>query len=227
MRTRSSTRARAAALALALVAVALGACDRIEQIRGASPTATSTGGDPLSAATPPPRITPAVAATGTFPPTPGVPLEVNPIVNAVLNGDIDGLVRLTAMTPVVCGPQQGPGSPPPCPPGILAGTPVPVLPIATCEGEYRGEAALRPTYEQLVRADQKSLVGVYEAPEPYLPHVKGDYVAVFSRDLPGQPGLGVGVLVKGGRIGGVWFGCNALPSQIVPKNADAVWLRGS
>ncbi|MGE3857999.1 MAG: hypothetical protein AB7G21_13665 [Dehalococcoidia bacterium] len=229
MSTRRIRGARALAVAcLVLGAAALSACDRLEEIRGTStPTATASGGAPVASGTPMPTITAAAAPTGTFPPTPGVPLEVNPIVNAVLTGDIDTLVRLTSMTPVACGPQQGPGSPPPCPPGVVPGTPVEVFPIATCEGEYRDASTLRPTYERLTGAENKSLVGVYEAPDPYLPHVEGDYVAVFSHDRPGQPGLGAGVLVKDARIGGIWFGCNALPSQIVPRNTDALWLRGS
>lgn len=201
------------------------ACDQLPEVVRVTPdTATMT---PSATASPPPTVTAMTTSSGTFPPTPGVPLEINPIVNAVLNGDLDSLERLTLMTLVACGPQQGPGSPPPCPPGVTEGTRVEVFPIATCEGEYRDRTSLRATYQRLTDAQNKSLVGVYRAPRPYLPHVNANYVAVFSRDEGDQRGLGAGVVVKDRRVAGLWFGCNAPPSQIVPRDADALWIRGN
>jgi hypothetical protein len=177
---------------------------------------------PTSAATLMPTATPSLAPTST---RASGPPAVDNIINVVLRNDAAALEPLVRMTPLPCGPQQGPGSPPRCPPGQPNGTPVDVFPVASCEGELRERTAVRPTLEE-VTGRMPRLTGVYRAPDPYLPAVKGDYVAVFSRQLPGQPNLGAGMVIAGDRVVGVWFGCGANPSQIVPAGTQPVHLPG-
>ena len=151
--------------------------------------------------------------------------EVNAIIDLVEARNVDGLVGVSRLTAVACGPQQGIGSPPACPPGQPSGTLVEVVPVASCEGELRPASALRPTYEQVLPTIGR-LTGVYRAPRPYLRPIEADYVAVFSRSLPGQPNLGVGVVIANGEVRGLWFGCGASPGQIVPPGTEAVFLPG-
>jgi hypothetical protein len=169
--------------------------------------------------------TPSPTATATLPAArPGVPPGVDAIINAVLGRDVAALERLTRLVPLPCGPQQGPGSPPACPAGQPAGTPVEVFPTATCEGELRPASAVRATLEEATRT-VRLLTGVYRAPETFLPGAKGEYIAVFSRQVAGQD-LGVGVIIGSDRVIGLWFGCGIGPAEIVPPGTPPVYLPG-
>lgn len=150
------------------------------------------------------------------------------LINLVLAGDPAAVEQRVSLVSLPCGPQEGPGSPPACPPGQPNGTRVEVFPVATCEGELRPASAVRPTLEQVVLASP-ALAGVYRAPRPYLPPIQADYVAVFSRTPTGgvTGPLGAGLVIVGDRIAGVWFGCAAKPAEIVPPGTEAVYLPGS
>jgi hypothetical protein len=182
-----------------------------------TPAFTAAGSPEVTAATSP-------TATGTRPPRVGVPPQVDGIINLVLARDTDGLAQRVRLTSLACGEQRGPGSPPACPPGQPAGTMVDVLPVATCEGELRPASAVRPTLQDVV-GSQPSLFGVYRAPDPYLQPVKGEYVAVFSRQAGGQ-NLGVGFVIAGDRVLGLWFGCGSPAPMIVPAGTQPVYLPG-
>lgn len=192
----------------------------------AEPTPTATPSVTATAAAP--TTVPTVPTTATPPRRGTVPTEVNTLIDLVLAGDTAALERQVALVSLPCGPQQGPGSPPACPAGQPAGTPVPVLPVATCEGELRQASAVRPTLEDLTLA-KPVLNGVYRAPRPYLPSVQADYVAVFGR-TPTTGGvigpLGAGLVVSGGKVAGVWFGCLARPNEIVPAGTEVIFLPG-
>lgn len=98
-----------------------------------------------------------------------------------------------------------------------------VFPVATCEGELRAASAVRPTLEELVLR-KPALVAVYRAPRPYLPPVQADYVAVFSRTTTQSPEpLGAGLVVAGGKVAGIWFGCLAKPNEIVRPGAELLF----
>lgn len=180
--------------------------------------------------TPTPAASPATATPSPAPsptassPRPTLTPGVNAIIDAVLAHDAVALERLTQLTPLLCGPQEGLGSPPPCPGGQNLATTVDVLPIGTCEGELLPASAVRDTFEEITRATPL-LTGVYRAPDTFLPGPKGEYVAVFSRQMSGQT-LGVGVIIGGNRVIGLWFGCGANPSEIVPPGTPAVLLPG-
>lgn len=183
----------------------------------ATATATATAAD-----------VPATASTSPAPARrPGVPDEVDAVINLVLAGDPAALESRVSLVTLPCGPQEGAGSPPACGSGQPNGTPVQVFPVATCEGELRPASAVRPTLEQVVRA-RPVLTGVYRAPRPYLPPVQADYVAVFSRTPTGAGAgtLGAGIVIAGGKVAGVWFGCGASPAEIVRPGTEALYLPG-
>ena len=102
---------------------------------------------------------------------------------------------------------------------------VEVFPVVTCEGELRPRQFVRPTLEDLTNQSPR-LVGVYRAPDPYLPAARGDHVAVFSRQTAANANLGAGVVVEGDRVVGIWFGCLAPPDRIVPAGTEPVFLPG-
>lgn len=173
-----------------------------------TPTATAT-----SAATPPRRA--------------GIPTEVDMLINIVLAGDTAALERSVVLTSLPCGPQQGAGSPPACPAGQPVGTRVDVFPVATCEGELRPASSVRATLDQVMQG-KPVLTGVYRAPRPYLPPIQGEQVVVFSRTPTGgvTGPLGAGLVVAGGKLAGIWFGCGAKPTEIVPPGTEALFLPG-
>ena len=157
-----------------------------------------------------------------------VPPEVNRIIDLIEARNLDGLEAAVRLTGVPCGPQQGAGSPPSCPPGQPDGTPVEVLPVSTCQGELRPRSSLRPTLAETLPSVRR-LTGIYRAPAGYLPHapqVNADFVAVFSREAPGQPNLGVGVVIHGGDVVGLRFGCGSTPAELSPPASEAVYVPG-
>lgn len=178
-----------------------------------TPRATIEAATPTSIATPPRRA--------------GIPTEVDTLINLVLAGDTAALDRAVILTSLPCGPQQGSGSPPACPPGQPTGTRVDVFPVATCEGELRPASSVRATLDQVMEA-KPVLTGVYRAPRPYLPPVQADQVIVFSRTPTGgvTGPLGAGLVVVGGRLAGIWFGCGAKPTEIVPPGTAPLFLPG-
>ena len=99
------------------------------------------------------------------------------------------------------------------------------------EGELRTRSAVRATLEEAV-STVVALTAVYRAPQASLhylplPQVPGDHVAVFSRQAPGLPNLGVGFVVEGPEIVGLVFGCGADPTQIVPPGTEVVFQADS
>jgi len=185
----------------------------------AAPTATATSG-----ATPAPTSSPAATSTAAPREVTGLP-GVDAIIAAVLSGDLERVVSFVQLRQVACGPQAGGGSPPPCPAGQPAGTPVPVFPVATCEGEWRSEAVLRPTVQPLLNAPE--LYAVYGMPSQWQALMPdGQYAAVFSRMAPGQGRIGAGVVIAGNRIVGIWYGCGAPVDQIVPAGTSTILAPG-
>lgn len=51
---------------------------------------------------------------------------------------------------------------------------------------------------------------------------------MFSRTPTGgvTGPLGAGLVVVGGRLAGIWFGCGAKPTEIVPPGTEPLFLPG-
>jgi hypothetical protein len=197
--------------ALALLAVA---CNGDDEGPTATPTNTAT-----RTASPTPTRTATVASTSTATvtvtstataepteapgETTGVP-AVDAVIAAVLSRDTAEVTPLVELQSLACGPQQGPGSPPPCPQGQPDGTMVSVMPVATCEGEWRPESAVAASFEPLVD-NAPELYAVYGMPAQFQTLMpSGQYVAVFSYDAPGNPQpLGAGVVIGAEDIVGI------------------------
>ncbi|MFN8585847.1 MAG: hypothetical protein U0446_11080 [Dehalococcoidia bacterium] len=225
------TRLALASLVAAVAVLAL-ACSSND--KASTPTATPTAVATTTATTAPATTTSTASATATAsttaaasPTATRIPSEftglpaADTVIAAVLTGDLDRLVALAQLRQIACGPQTGVGSPPPCPAGQTAGTPVPVFPVGTCEGEWRSETSLRASLQPLLNGPE--LYAVYGMPSQWQP-LMGDaqYVAVFSRNAPGQGRLGAGVVIAGGRIAGVWYGCGSFVDQIVPAGTSTL-----
>jgi hypothetical protein len=151
----------------------------------------------------------------------GVP-AVDAAIAAVFSGDTAKVVALVKLRSLGCGPQTGIGSPPACPAGQPTGTMVDILPVATCEGEFRGASTVAASFAPVVNS-KPALYAVYGMPQQFLTLMpEGQYVAVFSRDATGQGRLGAGVVIGGGRIVGLWYGCGAPADQIVPAGTSVI-----
>ncbi|HRC61862.1 MAG: hypothetical protein K1X87_11720 [Dehalococcoidia bacterium] len=213
------TRLALASLVAAVAVLAL-ACSSND--KASTPTATPTAVATTTATTATAGTTAAASPPATRIPSEftGLP-AADTVIAAVLTGDLDRLVALAQLRQIACGPQTGVGSPPPCPAGQTAGTPVPVFPVGTCEGEWRSETSLRASLQPLLNGPE--LYAVYGMPSQWQP-LMGDaqYVAVFSRNAPGQSRLGAGVVIAGGRIAGVWYGCGSFVDQIVPAGTSTL-----
>lgn len=218
--------------ALAALALACGGDDDDPTATATAPVtstaiATST---PTRTATVTTSSTATATATASSTPSPapaeapdestGVP-AVDAVIEAVLSGSTAEVIPLVAPQSLACGPQQGPGSPPPCTPGAADGTAVTVLPVATCEGEWRPESAVAASFEPLV-GNAPELYAVYGMPQQFLGLMPdGQYVAVFSYDS-GSQRLGVGVVIGAERIVGIWFGCAVTADQVVPAGTAVI-----
>lgn len=185
-----------------------------------TPTATSSPAPTSSAvATSSPAPT-ATAGSGAGEAT-GIP-AVDAVIAAVLSGDTSKVAALVQLRSLACAPPAGAGGPPACPSGQPAGTMVDVFPVTTCEGEYRSAAQVAPSLEPLTGA-KPALYAVYGMPQQFLPFLPdGQYVAVFSRDATGQARLGAGIIVGGGKVLGIWYGCAAPANQIVPAGTSVI-----
>lgn len=190
-----------------------------------APIPTRTAG-PSSTASPASTSTTAATASPTATTT-AIPSEysglpaVDAVIAAVLSRNLDRVTALAQLRQVACGPQAGIGSPPPCPAGQPNGTPVPVFPVAACEGEWRPESALRPSIQPLL--NDPELYAVYGMPSQFQPLMPdGQYVAVFSRNAAGQGRVGAGVVIGAQAIVGIWYGCGAAAEQIVPAGTSTI-----
>lgn len=218
--------------AIALLAVACGGDDDEPTATPAvtttttttsTPTRTPTTNDPTtSTATATATASATASPVATQPPgeSTGVP-AVDTVIEGVLSGSTAEVTPLVTLQSLACGPQQGPGSPPPCPSGTADGAVVDVLPVATCEGEWRPESAVAASFEPLV-GNAPELYAVYGMPQQFqglMPD--GQYVAVFSYDS-GTQRLGAGVVIGAEQVVGIWFGCAVPADQLVPAGTSVI-----
>jgi len=202
---------------------------RVVRLRGviAVPTPTVT---PTSTAT----VTASPGATAS-PPTGAERLSGNADVDAVLSAvtskDVSALLSRTVLQEMACiDPKtQGLGGPVRCGPGQVVGTLVKAFPEATCEGEWTLEQSLREMFTQwLDGADlSRGVYGVVRGPalprsEPYWP--VGEYWLVYSTKAPATGPGGAGqakvILIEGGRIVGLRFGCSETPAQAMTNRGN-------
>jgi hypothetical protein len=130
--------------------------------------------------TTPPLSTPAASpAEGTG------PQSFQPVVDAVLSGDLAALVALVAYTEVVCAaePMGLPYVPPCSDAGVPPGSPIPVLSISSCEGSFRLAMDVPALLEVHVQPESpRVLYGVYR-PTTH-PDAAGPVAAVTGWPMP-------------------------------------------
>jgi len=175
------------------------------------------GGDDSDAA---PPNTPTITQPPTSTPVPGTQpsgiAAVDKAIAAVEAGDIDAFIDLILLAPEDCvARNDGLGGPPLCEPGEAPGTPVDVVPFASCEGYWSREGALsqalRPLFDGQVR-----LYAVYETGgNERLFDREGAYAVIF--EVTGGPNgpQGRDVIMTDEGVVGVNFGCGQSAEQLV------------
>lgn len=212
----------------ALVAgVLMVACDRSAP---AAPPAvqTSTAVAPLTPGTGKPSATPTGVVGGAR--QSGI-ADVDAILGAVAVRNVDALLTRIALQAMACvdSRTQGAGGPIRCGAGVPVGSLVKAFPTSTCEGDWNREPDLRAMMTQWLDGVDLSrgVYGVVRGPsiarsEPYMPI--GDYWAVYPTKQPatgpGAPGQAKVVVIEGGKIVSLRFGCTLTP-------ADELTYRGS
>ncbi|MDO8615370.1 MAG: hypothetical protein Q7T33_06485 [Dehalococcoidia bacterium] len=166
------------------------------------------GGGPASTPTAAPA---SPTPTATAPPTAAaeVPAEVQAVIDAALSGDPEAMRALVVYTKIGCITEEFGG--PVCQPGEAAGTPVDVLSVGTCEGEYRRADELDEMPLGLL--SDLSLYAVYRWPQDSEP--AAEYAVLFSKAASAGDEIGVELLVQGERFVHVKFGCGETPAQLV------------
>lgn len=167
-----------------------------------------------------PRVAPEPSPTQTAPvtdsasPAPGrtgIP-EVDAVIETLFTGDEEAVRALIRFTAVECEDEPvGLGAPPQCPEGVADGTPVDVLPWASCEGTYLFPEAIDGTVTTLSEPGA-TLAAVYEAGGKVWP--PGRYVAVFSGvGAPRRADIAYAVSITDGRVVGIHAGCGMTPEE--------------
>ncbi|MCK9486622.1 MAG: hypothetical protein M0R73_07965 [Dehalococcoidia bacterium] len=200
---------------LALVVLVSSACDEEDDASDSGATATTT-----QAASPSPTATPADAGTAspTTTPTPtagGVPqavtgiAEVDLLIQAVAEADVDALVERTHTQAVPCTTEQGAGGPPQCQEGDEQSTPYTVFPVIGCEGGWTDDPeTLWTRFVQEAGSLYAATEAGFEANEWPQP----DVYLIFPRTITGGAG-GEGAarlhVSEDGAILAYWEGCQA------------------
>ena len=157
-----------------------------------------------------PTLVASPALTATATPTAAVPSNVQAIIDAALSGDPEQLEPLVGYTKVGCiTTPQGIGQPPLCREGEAAGTPVDVLSLGTCEGEYRRSDEVGG---MLALLSDLILYAVYRWPPSSEP--AAEYAVLFSKTAPVGDDVVVELLVQGGRFVHVKFGCGETAQEL-------------
>jgi Tol biopolymer transport system component len=143
--------------------------------------------------------------------------EVDAIIDAFFARDVAGLAALVHYTTQPCVEGASVASPPECPAGIEAGTPVDVLPVYSCEGSYIWPDQINEYFSNLVNDDQE-LYGVYRNRngEP------NDYEVVLTNwTVPTHPHPTV-LSVSDGRLVAFAYGCGQTAFDIANNSGPAV-----
>ena len=106
------------------------------------------------------------------------------------------------------------GGPPECGAGESDGTPVEVLPAVQCASFYiRADGIDLALLLNKFLASDPTLFAVYHAPPAYRP--AGEYVAVLSVNDPNLGQIARALVIAGGRLVGVDYGCAQTPLQMI------------
>jgi len=125
--------------------------------------------------------------------------ELQPILRAMLGGNLDEQITVIQYTRIACATVEGLGGPPPCPEGVAEGTEIEVFPTLGSEGSYVVPENMQTFLNNSI---VKSLYAVYRVTpnpnlEPYLP--EGEYAMLFERDINDIP-LPVVLQVLDGKV---------------------------
>ena len=141
-------------------------------------------------------------------------LEIRPVVNAVMSGNIDERKALIKFLNTPCTTETGAlGGPPPCAEGEEEGDLVEVFPVLESEGYF-----LRPSEIELgLQFMVKGLYAVYREPKnpeevPYWP--SGGYALIFDREENDIP-FPVTVLVQDGKIARIQHHFGITPEDLL------------
>lgn len=150
--------------------------------------------------------------------------EVGAVIDAVFSRDRRTVAPLISFSAIPCkAPPRLLGGPPECGAGESDGTPVEVLPAMQCESFYIGADGidLALLLNKFLASDP-TLFAIYHAPPAYRP--AGEYVAVLSVNDPNLGHIGRALVIAGGRLVGVDYGCAKTPQQMIEsaKLTDAV-----
>ncbi len=136
--------------------------------------------------------------------------DLDRVLAAVLSGDVEEVRPLVAYSAEPCTiTRDSLDAVPLCRDDEGDGRLVEVVPVAECEGFFLRPDEIDESLSTLVASD---LYAAYQAPATSEP--PGQYVAVFSH-MPGDELLGIAVVIDGGRIVGMDFGCAQSPEAIV------------
>ncbi|MGD0765014.1 MAG: hypothetical protein ABR978_01750 [Dehalococcoidia bacterium] len=144
--------------------------------------------------------------------------DVNAVIDAVLSRDPQRVAPLISYTSIPCRvPPRLPGGPPECATTETDGAPVEVLPADQCEGFYirADEIDVAQTLSGFLASDP-ALFAVYHAPARFWP--PGEYVALLSVNHPSLGYVGRGLVIAGGHLVGLDYGCGQTPLQIVESD---------
>ncbi len=208
-----------------LAAALLAGCES-EESPGPASTSTVTPTAMASVAASPATGTPAAGGARLS----GI-ADVDAVLAAVAAKDVDALLSRTVLQEMACiDPRtQGLGGPVRCGPGQAVGTMVKAFPESTCEGEWTLERDLRGMFTQwLDGADlSRGVYGVVRGPamprsESYWPI--GEYWVVYPTKAPttgpGGAGQAKVILIEGGKIVGLRFGCSETPAQAMTNRGN-------
>ena len=104
-----------------------------------------------------------------------------------------------------------------CRQGEAEGTPVDVVWVAGCEGEYRRADELDKIPLSLLSA--LDFYAAHRWPEEFnAPPVAAEYAAIFSRTGPTEKTLAVELLIEGGDLVAIKLGCGESPKELVESD---------
>lgn len=151
--------------------------------------------------------------------------ELDEIVQAVNDGDVDALMERTLTEAIPCGTETGAGGPPQCEEGDQNGTPYEVFAVVGCEGGWTDDP------EQLWNDFLPNARGLYAATEAAFETSdipQAEAYLVFHREAMGDAPGGARLHVDGnGQIVAYWEGCQATVEELIQfDNQDLEILAG-
>lgn len=144
--------------------------------------------------------------------------EIDPVIEAFLEGDIDSRLDLVRFTTCACTIADGLGGPPKCQPGEEDGSVVEAFPVLSGESTYFRPKDIRDVFEFTV----KGLFAIYRVPDgayetDYWP--AGEYGIVFTWEERETPHVII-VVVEDGEIIRLEFALGGSPFDVVEARSN-------